>query len=240
MEIFKNRNFNLMFFGRILTNIGDSLYAVAAMWLVYDLGGSTLYTGLAGLLSIFPRVIQLFSGPLIDRYPVRTVLVVTQVVQGALLLLIPFAYYSGFLTVGLVLAITPVLSTINNWVYPAQMAALPRFLDKKHLTQGNSLFSLAYQGIDVACNALSGILIVLIGAVSLYIWNSIGFFVGALLFVQLRLPASPRLQPASTSDSQAASAAVKSLQALSLRHDGRHSLFDCHTTIPFIVRHHRN
>ncbi|HEY4391601.1 MAG TPA: MFS transporter, partial [Paenibacillus sp.] len=67
MEIFKNRNFSVLFVGRILTNIGDNLYAVAAMWLVYNLGGSTLYTGLAGFLSILPRIIQLFSGPMIDR-----------------------------------------------------------------------------------------------------------------------------------------------------------------------------
>lgn len=188
MDIFRNKNFSIMFAGRILTNIGDSLYAVAAMWLVYDLGGSTLYTGLAGFLSIIPRIIQLLSGPLIDRIPVRNILVYTQLFQGIVLLIVPIAYYTGFLTVGLVLTITPILSTCNMWVYPAQMSALPKILDKKSLTQGNSLFSIAYQGIDVACNAISGVLIVVVGAVSLYFWNAIGFFIGALLFTQIRIP----------------------------------------------------
>lgn len=187
MGIFRNRNFTLLFIGRILTNIGDSLYAVAAMWLVYDLGGSTLYTGLAGFLSILPRVVQLLSGPLIDRFPLRGILVNTQLLQAFLLLVVPAAYYLDFLTVGLVLVITPILSTLNMWVYPAQMSALPKILDKKDLTKGNSLFSLAYQGIDVACNAVSGVLIIVLGAVSLYLWNSAGFFIGALLFAQLRL-----------------------------------------------------
>lgn len=190
MEILKNRNFLLLFIGRILTNIGDSLYAVAAMWLVYDLGGSTLYTGLAGLLSILPRIIQLLSGPMIDRVPIRGLLVYTQFIQALLLLIVPLAFYFDFLTVGLVLAITPILSTLNMWVYPAQMSALPKILEKKQLTQGNSLFSLAYQGIDVACNAISGVLIVVLGAVSLYLWNSVGFFVGALLFAQLKIKKS--------------------------------------------------
>ncbi len=187
MEIFKNRNFSLLFIGRILTNIGDSLYAVAAMWLVYSLGGSTLYTGIAGFLSILPRIIQLFSGPMIDRIPLRGLLVYTQLFQALLLLIVPISHYFHFLTVGLVLAITPILTTINMWFYPAQMSALPKILDKKQLTQGNSLFSIAYQGIDVACNAVSGALIVVLGAVSLYLWNSLGFFIGALLFTQLRL-----------------------------------------------------
>ncbi|MEQ7049099.1 MFS transporter [Paenibacillaceae sp. P-4] len=187
MEIFKNRNFTLLFIGRILTNIGDSLYGVAAMWLVYSLGGSTLYTGIAGFLSILPRIIQLFSGPMIDRIPLRGLLVYTQLFQCLLLLTIPVAYYFDFLTVGLVLVITPILTTLNMWFYPAQLSALPKILEKKQLTQGNSLFSIAYQGIEVACNAISGALIIVLGAVSLYLINSLGFFIGALLFLQLRI-----------------------------------------------------
>jgi Major Facilitator Superfamily len=189
MEIFKNKNFTLMFLGRILTNIGDSLYAVAAMWLVYDLGGSSFYTGLAGFLSILPRIIQLLSGPIIDRLPFRGILVYSQLVQAILLLIVPLAYYFDILTVSLVLIITPILNICNSWVYPVQMAALPKILEKRQLTQGNSLFSVAYQGIDVACNAISGVLIVALGAVTLYFWNAIGFFIGAILFSQIRITA---------------------------------------------------
>lgn len=187
MGIFKNKNFTLMFVGRVLTNIGDSLYAVAAMWLVYDLGGSSFYTGLAGFLSILPRFVQLLSGPFIDRLPFRGILVYSQLIQALLLLIVPLAFYFNFLTVTLVLIITPLLSICNSWVYPVQMAALPKILEKKQLTQGNSLFSVAYQGIDVACNAISGVLIVALGAVALYFWNAIGFFIGAILFAQIRI-----------------------------------------------------
>lgn len=191
VSIFRNRNFTLLFTGRILTNIGDSLYAVAAMWLVYDLSGSSFYTGVAGFLSFIPRIIQLLSGPFIDRLPIRGVLMYSQLIQGILLLIIPIASYLGVLSVGLVLAITPILSICNTWVYPAQMSSLPKILERKQLTQGNSLFSVTYQGIDVACNAVSGVLIGLLGAVSLYLWNSLGFFIGALLFTQLRIASSP-------------------------------------------------
>lgn len=186
MNIFKNKNFTLMFVGRVLTNIGDSLYAVAAMWLVYELGGSSFYTGLAGFISILPRFIQLLSGPFIDRLPIKGILVYSQLIQSLLLLIVPLAYYFDFLTVGLVLMITPILNICNSWVYPVQMSALPKILEKRQLTQGNSLFSVAYQGIDVACNAVSGLLIVALGAVAIYFWNAIGFFIGAILFSQLR------------------------------------------------------
>lgn len=63
-----NQNFSLLFLGRLLTNIGDSLYYIAAMWLVYDLGGSAFYSGLAGFLTLFPELFSFLTGPILDRY----------------------------------------------------------------------------------------------------------------------------------------------------------------------------
>ncbi|MCH1625609.1 MFS transporter [Ferdinandcohnia quinoae] len=188
MDIFKNRNFMAMFLGRIITNIGDSLYMVAAVWLVYDLSGSTFYTGLAGFLSIIPRVIQFLSGPLIDKLPIKSILVYTQLIQALLLLIIPTAAYFNVLNVTLVLIITPILSTLNMFVYPAQIAALPKIVNEDQLTKGNSLFSIAYQGIDIVCNSVAGTLIVLIGATSLYTLDSMTFLIGAIIFSFIKLP----------------------------------------------------
>jgi MFS family permease len=198
MKLFLNRNFACMFFGRVLTNVGDSLYAVAAMWLVYDLGGSTFYTGLAGFLTILPRMIQLLSGPIIDRLPIRKLLITTQLTQALLLLIIPVASYYGFLTVTLVLIISPILTTLNMFVYPAQMAALPSLVENDDLTKANSYFTVAYQGIEIGCNAIAGIMIVAIGAVSIYVLDSMMFMVGAILFSLLRLPTAEKPKDTST------------------------------------------
>jgi MFS family permease len=203
MNIFLNRNFTVMFLGRIMTNIGDSLYTVAAMWLVYELGGSTFYTGLAGFLTIFPRFIQFLSGPLIDQVSIRKLLIVTQVTQAILLLLIPFAAYTGFLTVGMVLIISPVLATLNLLVYPAQIAALPTVVVNKDLPQANSLFAVAYQGIEIVCNAVAGILIVSIGAISIYLLDAGMFMIGAILFSLIRLPKQVKSQPKEDTSVQA-------------------------------------
>ncbi len=188
MNIFLNKNFLYMFLGRIVTNIGDTLYAVAAMWLVSDLGGSTLYTGLAGFLTIIPRFIQFFGGPLIDRIPIRPLLIVTQCIQSVLLLIIPLAHYLDLLSVSLVLIVSPIITTFNMLVYPAQMASLPKIVDEKELTKANSLFTFAYQGIETGCNAIAGVLLVAIGAVSIYLLDSVLFLMGALLFSLINLP----------------------------------------------------
>ena len=188
MNLFLNRNFLFMFFGRLVTNVGDSIYAVAAMWLVSELGGSTFYTGLAGFLSLIPRFIQFFSGPIIDRISIRHLLIHTQLIQAFLLLIIPAASYFGQLNVVLVLIISPIISIFNTFIYPAQMSSLPSFVHKKDLTKANSYFTFAGQGIDTFCNAVSGVLIVIVGAVSIYLLDSVLFIISAILFSFLRIP----------------------------------------------------
>src|SRR5690625_1332341 len=195
MKVFKYKNFSLMFFGRIISNIGDSLYTVAAMLLIYELGGSTFYTGLAGFLSILPRLVEFLSGPLIDKIPIRSLLVRTQFIQAGLLLIVPLAATLDILSVTLVLVLTPIISTFNVLIFPAQLAALPKVLPEEELTKGNSLFSIAYQGVDVAFNGLAGILFVVIGPFALYLVNSVAFLTGGVIFLLLSFPASQNVEP---------------------------------------------
>jgi len=188
MDLLKNRNFLLLFLGRIFTNIGDSLYYVAAMWLVYKLSGNPFYSGLAGFLTLLPSALQFLTGPFVDRWSIKNTLVITQVLQCMLILIIPITHYFDLLTVQLLLIIMPIIAFIEQFAYPAQSKALPLLLHKTQLLKGNSLFSFAYQGIDLICTTLSGILVALLGAITLYVIDSITFAITALLFFSLKMP----------------------------------------------------
>ncbi|MBE5105958.1 MFS transporter [Bacillus thuringiensis] len=188
MDVLKNRNFLLLFLGRIFTNIGDSLYYVAAMWLVYKLSGNPFYSGLAGFLTLLPSALQFLTGPFVDRWSIKNTLVITQVLQCILILIIPITHYFDLLTVQLLLIIMPIVAFIEQFAYPAQSKALPLLLNKTQLLKGNSLFSFAYQGIDLICTTLSGILVALFGAITLYVIDSFTFAITALLFFSLKMP----------------------------------------------------
>ncbi|NWO12610.1 MFS transporter [Virgibacillus sp.] len=180
--LLKNKSFTKLFLGKIVSNIGDSMYAIAAMWLVYELSHSAFYTGLAGFLTRIPDVFQFLAGPFIDRWSLRKTLIITQVCQIILVLIIPIAHYTGDLNVWMVLIIMPVISCIQQFSYPAQMVALPKLLKQNELVKGNSLFSFANQGIDMTFNGIAGVLISIVGAVSIYLLDAIVFMVALLLF----------------------------------------------------------
>ncbi|EDL62874.1 MFS transporter [Bacillus sp. SG-1] len=184
----KNKNFLLLFLGRLVTNIGDSIYAIATMWLVYDLTKDPFFSGIAAALTMAPGMLTFLIGPLIDRWSLRNILVRTQVLEFFLISLIPIAYYFDILSVWLILIIMPLASFIEQFVYPAQQAAMPRLLKKEDLVPGNSLMSFAYQGTDLAFMGISGLMIVYFGVINLFIFDSITFILAALLFRMIRIP----------------------------------------------------
>ncbi|WP_231187476.1 MFS transporter [Haladaptatus sp. DYF46] len=186
-SLWNNFDFLRLLFGRFVTNAGDSLYTIAGTWLVYDLTGSSFYTGLASALLLLPPALQFVSGPLVDRWPLIRTLVWTQLIQAALILSIPVAAYFDHLSVGLILVTIPLLSFLNQFVYPAQNAALPQIVAKSQLTRANSAFSFANQGTNMVFDALGGLLIAVIGAVSLFVLDSITFVVAVLSFVGVRI-----------------------------------------------------
>lgn len=187
LNVFRSKNFSLLFSGRLLTNLGDSIYNVAAMWLVFQLTGSSFYTGIAGTLIMLPGIFEFFAGPLVDRWPLKAILVHTQWIQAVIIMIIPLLYYFNLLNVWAVIIIMFLATAIEQIVYPAQQATLPRILKKEELVAGNSLMTLAYQGIDIVLVGLSGLLIVYIGVINIYLIDILTFVLASVIFSKLTL-----------------------------------------------------
>ena len=216
---FRNRTFRRLFVGRLITNIGDSLYFVAAMWLVYSLTGDPVYTGIAGFLTMFPGMFQFLAGPVVDRWSIKMTLVSTQLLQASIVSIIPIAHLLGILSVELVLVVMPILAALNQFVYPAQAAALPRILDDEELVAANSAFAIAYQGFSMVANGIGGILIGLLGAIALFAIDAVTFIIAALVFATIAIPSA-------TSEDVAPGTEVSSEDAPTVAADGGQSLLD--------------
>lgn len=186
--LIRNTTFLRLFSGRVITDTGDSLYFIGTMWLVWELTGSPFYTGLATALVRVPDLLSIFVGPLVDRWQLRRILLSTQLINGVGVLVVPLAAVMGHLSVWLVLLLIPMLYFVNGFVYPAQNAALPQIVEKDELTRANSLFSTSIRTVDMVANAVAGALVAVIGAVALFVVNSVTFAIAAVLFVGVTVP----------------------------------------------------
>lgn len=189
-KLVQNTTFLRLFLGRVVTDTGDSLYYIGAMWLVWDLTGSAFYTGLAGALLQVPNALSFLVGPLIDRWKLRRILFSTQLINGVGVLIIPIAAVTNQLSVWLVLVLLPILDFVNGFVYPAQNAALPQIVKDEHLTRANSLFSTSIRTVDMIANAIAGGLISLVGVMYLFVVDSVTFAIAAVLFLGVTVPST--------------------------------------------------
>ncbi|WP_161803744.1 MFS transporter [Halolamina sediminis] len=185
-----NRSFRRLLAGRATSFLGDGLFTVAVMWLVFELTGSTTYTGLAGFLLRAPNALKVFAGPLVDRSRLGRVLVGSELLGAALALLVPLAALSGELSVWIVLGVLPFMALTELFAAPAQTAALPRIVDRESLVRANSAFSVVTSAVDAGAQALGGALVAAVGAVALYAVDAATYAVAAVVFLGVSIPAA--------------------------------------------------
>ena len=196
-SIWRNEGFRRFFAGQFVTNAGDSLYTVAVLWLVFELSGSTVLTGAANSILLLPWLLQILAGPVVDRLPIRPVLVGSQVAQGVVVLVLPLAAVTGHLTVGVLLAVVPLLMLASLLMTPMQATVVPRIVDDSRLSSANSALATVTLGLDMVFDALGGAFIAVFGATTLFLVDSVTFAVASVLFGAIAIPSGlPDAEPA--------------------------------------------
>lgn len=181
----KNKDFYVLLLGRLITNFGDSLYAIASTLLVYKMTGSTIYSGITLFLTSSTAIVQLLLSPILDRINMKKFLILSQLIQAVLILIIPFLYKFGKLSVYHIMIIMPIISLINQLVYPGQISLLPKILSEKELVRGNSFMTMAYQGSNAIFDTLAGFIISICGFMTAFFADSISFILTGILFCLL-------------------------------------------------------
>lgn len=183
--MFKNKNFSILLFGRLITNFGDSIYSIATLTLIYSLTKSTFYSGITLFLISFTAILQIFISPIISKFNVKYFLIISQLLQAIILLVITYLIFIDKLHITTLIIFIVCISFINQIVYPIQLGLLPKIVKQQELVKANSLFSIAYQGSDALFNSIGGFIITVFGTIFAFIINSFTFFVNSILFIFL-------------------------------------------------------
>src|SRR5918998_6471256 len=78
----RHRNYRLFFYGQLVSLIGTWMQQTAMAWLVYDLTGSKFLLGAITAVGSAPMMLfSIWGGVLADRYPKRSILLITQIFE---------------------------------------------------------------------------------------------------------------------------------------------------------------
>lgn len=188
--------FVMFWTSRVLGSLAFQMSSVALGWLIYELTDSAYLLGLAGLAQFLPMMLLTFVvGPVADRYDRRRIVVLSQGVQGATLLLLTLGMLAGMLGVGAIFVGLVVLGCARTFERPAMAALLPGIVPLALLPRAVAVSSSAMQTATIVGPSLGGLLFAFGAGVPLGL-SALLFLLAALALAPLRLretlrPAEP-------------------------------------------------
>lgn len=154
--VLKNNRFLILWSGQIFSQLADKVYLVLMIAIVanqFQLPDRPISNWVSPIMIAFTVPAVLFgslAGVYVDRWQKKSILVVSNLIRGALVLLLPplllFAHGKTFLQAiplgfGLMLAITFAVSTFTQFFAPAEQAVIPLIVKDKDLLAANSLYT---------------------------------------------------------------------------------------------------
>jgi MFS family permease len=194
-----------LFVGEFISGIGDWLYLVALLVIVYNESQDPLLLGIVGAARIIPYVLlSVPAGIIVDRFDRRLVLLVTDVARGLIMVALTIIVANDgplLAVVGLAIFAT----CFSCFFRPAIGAYLPSLVrDERELGPANSLFATLGELSFIVGPALAGIIIAAADLTLAFAINAVTFAIVAITLATLPpgLPGKPSrgVEPAVPAD----------------------------------------
>ncbi len=194
IELLQNKSFVLFCLARVSTTLAFQMLAVAVGWQVYALTGSAFYLGMVGLVQFLPMVIlTLMVGHVADRYNRRLIISICQLIEGAGVLTLAAASYSGRLSVESILVIMFLLGAVRAFESPTMQAMMPSLVNLDILARAAAWATSSAQTAVIIGPALGGLLYIY-GPSVVYTVIGILFLSASLLsfFIKIKVISTKR------------------------------------------------
>lgn len=168
--------FSAFWLGQTISMFGDRLHQVALGVLVYAATGSPLATGLVFLAATLPNLLLgPIAGTFVDRWDHKRLMVASDLVRAALVVVLPFA---ASLDIVLVYPLVFLVTTVSIFFRPAKAAVVPRIVHPDDLLAANSATWTGETLADIVGYPLAGVFVAFLGQAL-----SIAFFADAATYV---------------------------------------------------------
>ena len=156
VPVLKNRNFLALWSGQVFSQLADKVYLVLMVALLdshFQNSTQTISTWVSAIMIAFTIPAVLFgsvAGVFVDRWSKKTVMVISNLLRGGLVIALPVLLWFSKnwgdwlglpLGFSLMLLVTFLVSTLTQFFAPAEQAAIPLVVERKHLLSANSLYT---------------------------------------------------------------------------------------------------
>ena len=182
-----NRNFRFLWFGQIVSQLGDWFNVVALYALLFDLTGSA--TAVAGMMvmQLLPvALVGPLSGVVVDRFDRRRIMIGADILRGSAVLGLLLVRTPE--TVWFAYVVTGVMVACSGFFEPARSATVPSIVTREQLVAANAISTGTWSAMLAIGASLGGAVTALFGRDAAFVINSLSFFASALFLWRMRVP----------------------------------------------------
>ncbi|KZD26176.1 MULTISPECIES: MFS transporter [Bacillus cereus group] len=163
-NVLRNRSFFFMWIGSAISELGGGFGTLCNSILVYELTESEMALSSMWLLYFIPSLIlQLLSGPFIDKWSRKWIMIFSQWIRASVFLLPLVMLVSGSIEVWHIYVVQIVVGLITPLYTPASQAITPSIVRKEQLQDANAYIDGMTRLMMFLAPVLGGVVIHLIG-----------------------------------------------------------------------------
>jgi MFS family permease len=185
LNVLRQRNFALLWTGGLISLMGDHVLMVALPFFVYEETGSTFASALMVAAELLPRLLLgSVAGVFVDRWDRKTIMVITSIGQGVIIL--PLLVADASSTIWIVYLVSFLQTTLAMFFGPAENALLPLLVAEDELLPANSLNALNNNLARLIGPPLGGAILAIWGLPGVVMFDSLTFGIAGLIILTIR------------------------------------------------------
>src|SRR3954467_3280580 len=184
----QHRNFRLFFSGQLISFTGTWMTTTAQGWLVYQLTGSKALLGVVAAAASAPMLVfATWGGWLADRYPKRSVIVVTQLCSMFISLSMAALVFTKIVQPWHIIALAVLSGITMAFHIPARQSFVIEMTSREDLMNAISLNSSAFNCARIVGPSIAGFLMAHLGIAMCFFLDGVSFIpvIGGLLLMRL-------------------------------------------------------
>ena len=183
-------NYRYFWIGQCISLIGTWMQNVGQAWLVYSLTDSPLLTGILSAVQFIPiTAFSLFAGVVIDKFPKKRILFITQSISMILAFILAILVFTERVQYWHILLIAFILGCSNTIDMPTRQSFMIEITGREHLMNAIALNSMVFNLARILGPSIGGIILATVGAGWCFLLNGISFI--AVLYGINKIQAEP-------------------------------------------------
>ncbi len=185
-----HKNFRYYWSGQCVSLIGTWMQNIGQSWLVFTLTGSPFLLGLVGTIQFLPvTIFSLFAGVVVDRFPKKKILLITQSISMILAFVLSFLVFTHKVRYEHILILALLLGFTNTLDMPTRQTFIVEVVGKKDLMNAIALNSATFNLARILGPAVGAVLMSKLGAAWCFLLNGLSFV--AVIFGLLQIEPIP-------------------------------------------------